>query len=739
MKIPLPLKIVALVQFLILFLLGLDEIGFGIPVARQVVGFIYVTFIPGYLLLTILRSRNSDPMVAVLYSVGLSIAFLMFVGLAVNELFPLLGISNPISALPLIITLSIIVSILWVSNYKRKANSSDLCTVNVAGLLSLPTIFLLSIPCVSILGIILQVYYGNNIGLLLVVVLISIVAVLIGIGKFISKKLYPLAILVIALALLLQYPNMSSFLTGYDVNSEYYYSSLAIANSHWNPMIPANINGMLSIVMFSPIYSVVLGMNNALVFKIVYPLLFSLVPLALFCAFRKLSNEKTAFLGSFFFMSFPTFFTEMTSVTRQQIAELFFALLILLLVEQNMKPSVRSLLACAFVAGLITSHYGLSHIFLVFYLVLSAVLLFLIKSSVLGRIGQYFHGKPQEQALASGDSQRARIVNGTFILFSFVIAFAWYTYVSSSNILETVVYIGQHFWNGIFASFFDPTTRGFPAQGLFGGPAVSTSPLREVNQILQYFTLLFMVVGVLVLIKGEGRIRRNNEFFVWTIASTVLLGLSVVLPYFASTLNASRVYEIALLFLSLCGASGGMFFLGKIMKMFHLNTKRVSLILAVVLVSYLMFSTGFVYEIARDTPSSAILGLQRLKTSTGQVAVWFNSIYIWPDEVASAQWLSKYRWATYEVFADVERGQRVLVSYGMIPMEDSKLFSNYMEIPSHAYLYLGHLNVVDGLFTYVNMSSGTLDASNISEISPTLERCNVIYSNGGSELLMSTP
>ena len=67
----------------------------NIPVARQVIGFVYVSFIPGFLVLKILRLNPKSRTNTVLLSVGLSIAFLMFIGLAVNELYPILGVSKP--------------------------------------------------------------------------------------------------------------------------------------------------------------------------------------------------------------------------------------------------------------------------------------------------------------------------------------------------------------------------------------------------------------------------------------------------------------------------------------------------------------------------------------------------------------------------------------------------------------------------------------------------------------------
>ncbi len=739
MQISLPLKIVIFVQFLLLFLNGLNAIGFEITPARMIIGFIFLTFIPGYLILTLIEKRKLNAVETMLYSVGLSLALLMFTGVLLNQFLPLLGMSKPISFLPLFITLNLAVMLLWFLSFRRTSFNLKMNDLKISEFFSLPTLFLLLLPFISTLGVILQVYYGNNIVLLLVVVLISLVAILIGSGKFIPAKLYPLAIAVIAISLLLQYPNLSYYLTGSDINSEYYYSNLVISSSHWNPEISGNINGMLSIVMLSPIYSIILGINNALVYKIIYPLLFSLVPVGIFYVFRKLTNSKIAFLSAFFFISFYPFFTEFTALARQNIAELFLVLLVMLVVESEMKSRGRSVVILVFLGALITSHYGLSFIFLAFYLLLSALLLFFLESSIFTRIWQHFHLiSTNWEKVRSPSSAKPRIISSVIILFFIFFAFTYYAYVSNGIILSTILNIGQRVWNGIFTQFFDLSSRGSVVQLGLGGSTLFASTWREINVILQYITEIFIVVGVFGLIKSRNRIKISNEYLIWTVMSLALIGGGIVLPYFATSLNMTRIYQISLIFLSLCCVSGGLILLERILKMFHINVKHASAILLIILVAYFAFNTGFVFEVTGDVPSSNSLGLQRLKTSTGQLAVAFNSFYLWKTDVLGATWLSQYRSNTSAVFADELNKERVLISYGLIPPEYSYYLTITKGIPPLSFIYLDHLNVVNKLFTTYDQY-GALITFNTSDLSPVLQKCNLIYSNGGSEILYSVP
>jgi uncharacterized membrane protein len=97
-----PVVPILAIQFALLSLIGLQNLGIAIPVVRQVIGTIYLVFIPGLLILLVLNVRNLDFLEGLLYSVGLSLAAIMVTGLALNAFGPILGIQHPLSATPLV-------------------------------------------------------------------------------------------------------------------------------------------------------------------------------------------------------------------------------------------------------------------------------------------------------------------------------------------------------------------------------------------------------------------------------------------------------------------------------------------------------------------------------------------------------------------------------------------------------------------------------------------------------------
>ena len=67
--------------------MGLSALGVSLPIVQPLIGFVYLTFVPGILILTALRLRNLDIVEIALYAVGLSIAVVLSIGLVASIVF----------------------------------------------------------------------------------------------------------------------------------------------------------------------------------------------------------------------------------------------------------------------------------------------------------------------------------------------------------------------------------------------------------------------------------------------------------------------------------------------------------------------------------------------------------------------------------------------------------------------------------------------------------------------------
>lgn len=737
------LGIALVVQLLMLGLVGLSALGFGIPILTQIVGFIYLAFIPGLLILRIMKLHKLGKIETLMYSVGLSLAFSMFLGLFMNSVYPHIRIDKPISAWPLMGTMTVALLILSFVAYRRDKGFSTPTQFEWHQLLSPPVLLLISLPLLSVLGTQMVNIYHNNILLLVLIPLIALLPILVLFTKFIPHRLYPLAVMTIALALLYHWALISNYLTGYDIHTEYYFANLVITNSLWDATITNSYNALLSIAMLAPTYSIICGMELTWVFKIIYPLFFSLVPLGIYQIYSRQIGSKVAFLAAFFFMSVITFYTEMVALARQQIAELFLVLILLIIISKSMNRLGRSVLCLTFGAAIVVSHYSVSYFF-VFSLFIVLLIPFLSQ-----RISAHGLSKGAKSAKAmnhrrheiveSNSSVGNRVITLSFTAFYGVVCLSWYMWQSGSSAFIAMVELTNH----IATTFFTEFLSLMSSQALWLITTPTVSPLHEVTKYLYLFTQFLIAVGILDLVLHWRQKKFDEEVSVFSLVSFIVLLAAVAVPYFAIALNTTRIYQLSLILLAPFCVTGAVaisrFLFRKRQLTSKIPLKAVSILLAV----FLLFSTGFVYEVAKDHPSSISLSQEWIKRyGDAEEKASFYGVYTSDEDVFSAKWLSKSVentedlniYATYWVFGQVH----AVESYGMIShWKITPLDNSTQEVESGAYIYLQYLNVVYGIGTMMVTSFRNIETFDMLELSPVLVKTNKVYSNQGSGILLA--
>ncbi|MDW7726663.1 MAG: DUF2206 domain-containing protein [Candidatus Methanoperedens sp.] len=701
--------------------IGLDFMGIEIPILRQVVGFIYLTFVPGIIILRILKLHKLGVAVTVLLSAGLSISFLMFSGFFLNSMLSFLNINSPLSFWNVVIFVTVLVAILCILSCRiDRYYQCELIPLNIPR----SALYLMLLPVLSIVGTYFVNFHNNNILLLILIVVIALIPVLVAFKK-IPSELYPLTVVVIAVSLLLHYSLISMYLTGYDIYTEYYFYKLVVNNAYWNSNIYGNANAMLSITILPAIYSYFLKIDGAWVFKIVYPIIFSLVPLGLYCVYqRQIKNDKIAFYSVFFFMSFFVFFTEMLSLARQQIAELFFVLLILLTVQDTLNKNIRNILLLVFGASLVVSHYGLSYIYIFFIILISLFSISLI-------------GNSKIRGSALPEFNLKKLTLNYFMVFYIVFLLLWYINVSRSSAFTSIVNIGDHLYTSIFTDFFNPATRDRNLQMALGiADPVIPSIERQVHRSLQFITQLFIILGFFKLIIDRKFTKLKAEYFYLIVASLAILFLSL-LPNFANKLNMTRIYHIALLAISPLFVMGGIFITEKLIKIIKIENKSkknyvFSILISGVIIPYLLFNTGFVYEITNDKSISIPLGMERMKNDNITKFDLYRA-YTPEHDVYSAKWYYKYKDADEIIYADKNSAAHVLRSYGMISQNKiNRLFligdRQERGLPENHYVYMNKLNVCED--TFVLRDGLHVNASMVS----LSDKLFNVYSNGCGDI-----
>ena len=714
-------------------IVGISTI-FDVPFVRQVLGFIFLAFIPGFLLLRVFRVERPHLTETIVLSVGLSLSFLMLIGFVLNELGTLNVLASPLATEPVAIFINIIVACLCVTSYFTNKQYKSLDPKSWGNPWRYLPFFLL--PILSVIGVLAVSYFQSNLFSILVLALIVFVFVASALRSKLSSY-YPLILFSIVLALLLSSALMSNYMYGDDIHGEFR-TFLGTKNAlFWNPQNYSTVQqssdiSMLSITILPTIISNVLNIEPSLVFKLLFPVIFSLVPMGLYELYRRQWSEKVAFISVIFFTANYVFFVGLLTNAKQMIGELFYVILFLELLAkgaESHKSSWMILVLALF--GLIVSHYSLDFIFILF-----------VFFTWVG--GQLFFKRITKRIKAS------------FVVFTSCLVFFWYIYVVSTGPFDKFAGVIRTTINNFFTEFFSSSSRGEDIQSALG---ITTRPstLHYVGTILYDITILLILIGFIALILKWRKREINAEFRLLITLNIILLVAAVVVPSFAGFLELGRLYQILLLFLSPLFALGAEALFKSILakvktkKPIDLKDEKLTAVISlfltlIILVAFFLFQTGVIYEVSNDpAPSSFSLSYYKMQNST-----WL----VHESDVFSAQWLSNHgdirNMATY---ADTVSLSHVLASYSRIDPSLIFLLSNttgiirgdglisYVipKVANTSYIYLRQFNVNYHIIQWDTRRNITYTYNELPILDSTSAFINKIYSNGASEIKYRSP
>jgi uncharacterized membrane protein len=716
----------------------LDALGLHIPILRQLIGFIYLTFVPGILILRILNLHKLGKINSLLYAIGLSLTTLMFTGFFINAIFPLLGISHPMSVWPLVFSIGIVVLILSICAYIRDRSFSSLAQINLHDILSPPVLILSLIPFGMIGGTYLVNFYSNNLLLVILLLIIALIPLVIAFTKFIPEKFFPYAVFCMAIGLLYHLSLISMYLWGWDIHLEYYITNLVIQNAFWDSTIYSTLNSMLSLVILGPIYSLTLDMGLDWVFKIIYPFLFAFVPLGLYELIKKQTDGKIAFFSCFFFISLFTFYTEMLSLARQEIAELFLVLIIFSMIDKNLNKFQKSAFFLVFSASLIVSHYGLSYLFMLMLLLAWAISTVGYRISFQKYIYQFFTWFQEKTGSYDEINLQKHLFESNLFPFTFVLYYSiflliWNIYTAGASSFELIMRIFDNITTNMYSEFLNPQA----AQGIAIMTTEAVSQLHEVSRYLHLITLFFIVIGFISSVVRCIKVQFDIRYLLLSFGALVICVGGVALPYFASALNTSRIYQISLILLAPFCVLGGITVIRVISRFINVswrdNQAKISLrILSVFFVLFFLFNSGWIYEMVKDNPGSIALSQESNKNSTSinDKLLLYDMLNVLEQDVFSARWFDRNvkEGTNIKVYVDYV-ASHPLRSYGMVPLINQQPLSNTTsKIEPGDFVFLGYPNIVENIARESDYPFYT------SDLNPFLRKINKIYSNGGSEI-----
>lgn len=662
----------------------------------------FILFLPGFMAMKAAGIRSMGLAESMLTALGLSIALIMLLGLFANFMLPYVGIHDPLSIFPLTVLLGGLLALLAaIASLREDGTVQHIpkMTLNVRPY----HLYLVLVPTVTILGVVVQNTYSSNVGLVISLLLVCSSVILAAFGK-IPKEAFPATIFVMSLSLLLHTSLISDFLWGWDIQKEYYSAASVIDASIWNPGRYSLVDAMLSIVVLGPVLSVFSGLEIEMVFRIVYPFIFSFMPVGLYLFFKKQTNEGIAFLSVFFIMSLVTFFTELPQLARQEIAELFVVLLLLLLTDTKLEKAQQTMLFLLYSFSLVVSHYS-TYYFFIAILVIGYLLALLLQ-----RWKKTGQGEAVPSPRLKEGTSKLFNLNPELLLLVVLFSLAWYTFTSSSAPLVTAVQVLERTFNYIMDGLFNASTIesvGIVKEG-------SQSLLQAIWMLAQFAFAVAIVIGAYLVLKG---LKKKDDI---TFASINMVALGVlagclVLPYIASSLNSARIYHLALLFLApslIIGAS-------KVVEwMMHISRhadhlRRHSLkIASLIIIFSLVFNTGLMSVATGDDSTSFALDNNR------------DFPRFTDEELMGVRWTVAA--GPEIILADY---YRATVFYGFMAEDPFILPPPGEWLPDRFVMYLGTYNIENNQLR-LESSHISVEDSGLLEIKYTSSK---VYASGSSE------
>ncbi len=412
----------------------------------NIVGFACLLLIPGFLTILILKIEKLEAWALIGLSAGFSLLELMFVGLISNVFVPLFGVAKPLDGKVMFWILSVFTLVLFIAAYKQMATFSFSPLKSLKAVYKNSPIWPAVVPIIFVVMSILGAIRLNNgeSGVLTFVMLILIALyflVFLFFGTKASNFITGAGIYLTSLALLLMTSLRGWSITGHDIQLEFKVFQLAKNAGLWSLDVYQDAyNACLSITILPTIFDNLLAIEDPYVYKILFQLIFALVPVFIFLIVRKYASTAIAFLSVIYFLAFPTFFADMPFLNRQEIAFLFLVLMTYIIFSSEISLRVRQSIFVVLGIGMVFSHYSTTYtvIAILSFVVFVAYSLMLFRS-------KFFEGtfieKIAEVLFSKELLPSTHRITITMVGILAVVSFAWSSVLTdtSSNSLYRVI------------------------------------------------------------------------------------------------------------------------------------------------------------------------------------------------------------------------------------------------------------------------------------------------------------
>jgi uncharacterized membrane protein len=735
-----------------------------LPFIEAALGLWVIVLLPVYLLYTTSLWPECSAAERLGYCLGSVVLTLMLSGLIINAALPLITIREPLGVVPVVALSDLINLSLWLI---RRMRPYVVPWRRHLAAVSTEETRLVSIALLSVLLAVLGANRLNNgagdqLSLVAVgTILLTLICQLYWASK-VREGAMCIALYLASLALLLSTSLRGWYVTGHDIQNEYRVFQLTADHAHWSMSYWHNAyNACLSITILPTEISRVVGIDDPYVFKVIFQAIFAMCPVLVYALVRRYWSASIAVLAAAYFIGFPTFFTDMPFLNRQEIGYLFVAVAVLAATNPAWGLRMRQVALVAAGVGIDLSHYSSMYFFLGLLVVAwaSRQLVSVVRRFVQGRRSEagITHTTTISSILALGlivfvwgglATQTAGQVVSTGESVAAAVA-GHVTGVRSGNVGYSVLAGKTASEQTLLHSYRTTTLRSastapdvyLPSSSLSKiGTPLATVPVRPltsigralstvgvpvvganslIRKLTAYAEQIFIGLGILELILlFKRRQDVSGEFFWLCIGGTIVLVLITVLPAVSSDFGVLRAFQGALIVLA------PVIVLGSTTAIRWLGRRRLALVAgpAICLVFFAVTSSLL----------PQLIGGNQAELNLNNSGSYYDAYYMDAQEEAAVGWLGQQRYVLSDgIQGSYQQDRFAFMNPGHVSGTETIGTVFPTLIRRSSWVILSYSMIHEDL-AVVSLSGNLIEYR--YPLGLLSSNKNLVYSNGGSEI-----
>ncbi len=302
----------------------------------------------------------------IVYSFATVLLALMVGGLALNTVLPWVGVARPLDPAPVLISFDLAMVGLVTWRRDRVPPPARVLTTWVpysprdVGVI---VVALLALLLVCLGAVRLNNGAGGEVSLVGLVCIALDWAILLRDRYRLRSGPVHLSLYILGLALLLMTSLRGWLTTGHDIQKEYRLFRLVLDHGVWDMAAYRDAyNACTSITILPTLVHNLTGLDPIYVMKVIPSLVFATCPVMVYLISQRFVTRGPALLGVLVFMAFPTYFSDMPFLTRQEYAFTFLGVGLLAVTNLRFSVRRRRVTFGVFAAGVLLSHYSTTYV-----------------------------------------------------------------------------------------------------------------------------------------------------------------------------------------------------------------------------------------------------------------------------------------------------------------------------------------------------------------------------------------